>query len=253
MMHANLVLSGGGARGLAHLGVIKALREMDVYFNSISGVSSGAIAGAFIAEGYGPDETLEIIIESRVLQLLRPVFNDGLFRMDKMEETLLRYFPHNSFEKLKIPLIVSATDINEGHTDYFSSGELVKPLLASCALPVLFEPVMINKTQLLDGGILNNFPVEPFLEDDLALIGVHVNPWLAEERPDSAWKIMERSILLSIYGSMMMRKQHCQIFLEPDELKRFSIYDIDHAREIFKIGYQYAKGKADRLKSKEYC
>lgn len=247
MTMVNLVLSGGGARGIAHLGVIKALREADIRFHRISGVSAGAIVGAFIAAGYGPDETRDKIIESKILRLLRPVFNDGLFRMDKMEETLLKYLPGNSFSSLEIPLIVSATDINQGHSVFFNSGELVRPLLASSALPVLFAPVNINGGQFLDGGILNNFPVEPFLEDDLTLIGVHVNPWSVDEKVDSAMEVLERSVLLSIYGSVKMRRQHCQIFLEPEELKRFSIYDIDDAPEIFEIGYRYAKAKMEQI------
>src|SRR5438105_4700045 len=151
----NIILSGGGARGIAHLGVIKALLENDFRINAISGVSSGAIAGAFIAKGLTPEEVLEVAVENSNFNIRRPPFRLGFFNKNIMEQVLHKYFPSDSFSDLKIPLYISATNINTSTTDYFSSGELIKPLIASSALPVLFSPVEINGFQYLDGGMLN--------------------------------------------------------------------------------------------------
>lgn len=247
MTPVNLVLSGGGARGIAHLGAIKAIMESDLVINAISGVSAGAVCGAFHCAGYSPEDTLKIVKENKLLYLLRPSFNDGLFHSEKIGEALAKYFPKNSFESLHIPLYVSASDISEGHTDFFSRGELILPLLASSALPVIFQPVTLEQDQLVDGGLLNNLPVEPFVEDDITLVGVHVNPWTNGVKADSAFSVMERSIQLSIYGTVQARKHHCDLFLEPEQLRRFSIYDVDHADALFDIGYRYARERLERF------
>jgi len=254
MTPVNLVLSGGGARGIAHLGVIKALMESGLVINAISGVSAGAICGAFHAAGYSPEDTLKIVKESKLLYLLRPSFNDGLFKSDKIGEVLRKYLAKSTFESLNIPLYVSASDISEGHTDFFSQGDLIVPLLASSALPVIFQPVTLDRDQLVDGGILNNLPVEPFLEDDYTLVGVHVNPWANGVKAESAYSVMERSIQLSIYGTVLTRKHHCDLFLEPEELKNYSMYDLDHADKLFEIGYLFAKERLNRfMASGHHC
>src|SRR5436190_11520451 len=126
----NLVLSGGGVRGFAHLGVMKALDEMGVQVDRMSGTSSGAVAAAFIAGGYTPDECKQIFIKEKIFRKLRGTFKPGLLKMDGLIPFLKMYFPENSFESLSKKLIVSATDIVTGKTTYFSEGELIRPLLA---------------------------------------------------------------------------------------------------------------------------
>jgi len=247
MQPVNLVLSGGGVRGVAHLGVIKAMMERGMVLDAISGVSSGALVGAFIAAGFEPEETLEIFREHKLLHLMRPKLNDGLFSMKRMGEVLARYFPHDRFEKLNLPLIVSCTDLTEGHSDYFTQGELIRPLLASCSIPLLFEPVSIEGDQLVDGGFLNNLPVEPFLEEDVMLVGVHVNPWRNGLQADSLFQVMERLVSLGAWQTVKSRKKYCDLFLEPARLVDFGIFDTDHLDELFDIGYQFARTRLDVL------
>lgn len=137
-----LVLSGGGARGFAHLGVMKALTELGIHISEISGTSAGAIAGSLFAAGYAPDQILEIIEETNVFDFLRPVFNKpGLSSMEKVEEVLSNYLSDDSFESLQIKLFVNATDLNSGEEIFFSSGPLIKPIVASACIPVIFSPV----------------------------------------------------------------------------------------------------------------
>ena len=241
-MEINLVLSGGGARGLAHLGIIKAIRENGILIKRISGVSTGAVVGAFTAAGFSPEETLKIFMENKLMYQIRPVFNAGLFGLNKWEKILMKYFPGNSFEELSIPLTVIATDINNCESVYFSSGELVKPLLASCSIPGFFEPVLLNQRQLVDGGVLNNLPVEPFLRETEKIVALHVNPIVHESEIDSALKIFERSVQLSIRENTDNRKKLAHLNLEPEALYPFQLFDLKDAEEIFNIGYAYAKG-----------
>jgi len=246
-MSINLVLSGGGARGLAHLGIMKALMELGIKVSAISGTSTGAVVGAFIAAGYEPEDILKIFIENKLMYQIRPVLNGGLFRLKKWEKILLKSFPDNSFDKLNLPLTINATDINECVSVYFSSGELVLPLLASCSVPGFFEPIIINHRQLLDGGVLNNLPVEPFIDKGLKILASHANPLTFIENIDSVFMIFERSVQLSLRDNTTKRKKLAHIVLEPDGLTNFHLFDLDKAAEIFDVGYKYAIARRAEL------
>lgn len=253
MKKINLVLSGGGARGIAHLGVIKALHEFDFKINSISGVSSGAIAGAFIAKGMTPDEILEIAISTSAFNLRRPPFRLGLFNKKNMRDVLLKYFHNTTFSDLSIPLHIAATNINTCNTDYFSSGDLVLPLIASSAIPVFFSPVKINGYQYIDGAVANNLPVEPFLKNNLPRIGVCVNLYNDEDEISSTIKVLVRAIQITVNKSAAQRKPYCQLVIEPEKLSKYTAFDFSKSRDIFNVGYENARVALDKfIKQDEY-
>ncbi|MBP6385228.1 MAG: patatin-like phospholipase family protein, partial [Pseudarcicella sp.] len=185
-MTIGLVLSGGGARGIAHLGVLKAIQEKGIKIDGISGCSAGSIAGAMFAAGYSPEHILEIVVSANTLKAMRPSWNrSGLLKMKKLEEEYLKYIPHNDFEKLQIPLTVNATDIEAGEIIYFSKGEIIKPVMASCCIPGLFEPIVYQKKTFVDGGVLNNMPVSPLLGKYDFIIGSHCNPFGYQKKTKS--------------------------------------------------------------------
>jgi NTE family protein len=250
MMKINLALSGGGVRGFAHLGVIKALQESEITIHAISGTSSGAVTGAFIAAGYSPDETLKIMKEYRLLRLLKGSFSAGFFSMAKFEQIYISCFPHNSFKELNMELYISSTNICSGKTEYFNDGELIPALLASSSIPVLFKPINIKGQLYVDGGILNNLPVEPLLEKSLPIVGIHVNPVGEIETITSALKIMERSLNLAVYANIKERVKQCAFLIEPPALSAYSVYAYSKADEIFKIGYNYALDCLPRFRKK---
>ena len=247
-MKIGLSLSGGGARGIGHIGVLKALEEIGIKPHVISGASSGSIVGALYASGLGPDEILAQIIKSKFLTYFRPAFSNGFINMGHLEKLYLDYFPKNSFESLNIPLIVNATDLNRGRTVYFSSGPLIGPLLASCCIPVMFAPVQFDGYTLVDAGILNNLPVEPLLERCDFIIGVHANPYNSSQALNSIKSVMERSLLLAIHTNVNERIKYCDIFIEPTHLNKFTSFDVGKAKEIFEIGYEYTMGMKDEFK-----
>ncbi|NBB18040.1 patatin [Runella sp. CRIBMP] len=252
-MKIGLVLSGGGARGIMHLGVIKALQERKVDIAAISGTSAGAIVGALIAHGHSPDEVLAKLLTINFLKYLRPSFNGpGLLRMDKAEELYRELLPHNSFEKLKIPLTVAATDIEAGEIVYFQSGELIRPLMASSCLPGIFEPIRHNKRLFVDGAVLNNLPIEPLLKDAVDfLIGVNCNPPLPDKPIRSMRTVIERSLLLAVRNKTQERTLQCQLLFEPREVGKYDIFDIRKAREIFLVGYHSVTKSSDKLRMLE--
>src|SRR5258705_12359206 len=113
-MEINLVLSGGGARGIAHLGVVKRMQELGITIHGISGVSAGAIAGAFMAMGMPPDEILKVAISNADFHIRRPPFTLGFFSRNNLEKALTKFFPVDSFSVLTMPLYVGAVNINTG-------------------------------------------------------------------------------------------------------------------------------------------
>lgn len=243
----NIVLSGGGVRGFAHLGVIKRVQEMKIEIRHLSGTSSGAIVGAFIAAGFNPDECLRIFNEGKMLRKLRTTMQRGFFKMDGLQPFYLNYFPENSFESLKIKLTISATDIVNANTVYFSEGELIQPLLAASSVPVLFRPVEYKNHLLVDGGLLNNLPVEPLLADNLPIIGSHVNPIGVMDNFSGTLRVMERCFNLGVNTNVKERMRLCDLVIEPPALKNYSVHHYSKASEIFYEGYEYAKGLTKQI------
>ena len=241
-MKIGLALSGGGARGMAHLGVIKALEEFGLRFSSVSGTSAGAIAGAFYCYGYKPDEILQLISQMGFLKSVRPAWAwTGLLSMDGFRDMMLRCMPENSFEALKIPLTVAATEIRLGTIVYFHEGELVSSVLASSSIPALFNPVTLNGNVYVDGGIMDNLPVRPLVGKCDYIIGSHCNPVKQRFDIGSAKDITERSLLIAINVNTSVSKTHCNKVIEPQELGNFSTFDLGRGKEIFDIGYKSTK------------
>lgn len=245
-----LVLSGGGARAIAQLGVIKALEEFGIKPSIISGTSGGATAGALYAAGYSVPEILSIIKEGNFFGFTNILIRkQGLFAMRGFEKVYAKYFPNNSFEDLKIPLIVAATDILKCEINYFSSGNLSKALCASSCIPLVFQPVNFNDSLYVDGGVLDNFPVEPLIGKCDVIVGVHVNSLEKELKKVHMNNIVDRSFHLALSLSVKNKINLCNLFIEPPNMSRYSVFDLKKAKEIFDYGYLYALSLETEIKN----
>ncbi len=235
-----IVLSGGGARGFAHIGVLKALNEAGIYPEIISGVSAGSIEGAFNADGFKPDEIFDIFFDHKLFKYFELIFpKKGLMRINGLLRIISEHLHSKTFETLKIPLIVSATELIEGKTVYFSKGEIPKAIIASASIPVLFTPLEMNNNIYVDGGVLSNLPVEPIRELCKTIIGVHVNPTGKQLTFSSLANVAERSFHLSIAHNVKLTSKQCNFFIEPPELCNYGIFEVSKAKEIIDIGYNY--------------
>lgn len=237
-----IVLSGGAARGFAHAGVLHALNEEGLFPDVISGVSAGAIVGAFYADGYKPEDLLDLFIEKNMWSFVKPALpKNGILRMTGMEEVLSGHLRARRFSDLKIPLYITATDFLAGRPEYFHDGELIPRIIASSSIPVMFVPSIINNRMYVDGGLVDNLPVEPILNQCEMLIGVHVNPTGQVENVDGLVHIAERSFHLAIGSDIERKIAQFDIFIEPTELKQYGLMDVKKAREMYGIGYREAK------------
>jgi NTE family protein len=247
MKKIGIALSGGGARGIAHLGVLKALAESGIKLNIIAGTSAGGIAGAFYAAGYSPDEILDICRHADFFNIFNLKFHEGIFSMHAFEKIYHRYMSHDSFEKLNMPLTVAATDIIKGETVYFSSGPLAVALMATSCVPVAFQPVSYQDRELLDGGILNNLPIEPLKGKCDAIIGVYVNALDKSVAQVHARDLLDRSFHLMQEAPVRHKATQFDLFIEPPAMSRFGMFDIGAADQIFQAGYEYALSIRDRI------
>ena len=143
--------------------------------------------------------------------------------------------------------MIGTTDLEHGSTFYFSQGELIKPILAAACIPVLFKPVEINGTKYIDGGILNNLPVEPIIGKCDKIIGVHTNPIHDDFQGKNVKNILERTMLMAISGNTKINAGRCDYYIEPPALGTYTGMDISKARELFDIGYQYTKEIIDNF------
>jgi NTE family protein len=241
-----IVLSGGGARGFAHLGVLKALNDAGIYPDVIAGTSAGALVGVLYADGYTPDEILKMMNASSSLHYVRPtVSREGLLLISGIERILIENLRAKKFEDLKIPLFVTATDLNNGVAEYFSSGELLRPVIASASIPVLFKPVIINKIHYVDGGVLDNMPIKPIEGQCDFIIGSFVNPTGYEKTVTSLIQIAERTFMLNMSKDLDHKAKKFDVFIAPPELKDYKILDPEKAIEVFDIGYKATKCKME--------
>jgi NTE family protein len=237
-----LILSGGGARGFAHAGMLKALNESGIYPDVISGVSAGAIVGALYADGHTPDQILEIFsAKDSFFKYVKPKLpSKGLFKTVGLRENLAENLNAETFEELKLPLFVAATNIHTGKITYFNKGRILDRVLASAAIPVLFEPIEIDGEFFVDGGVLDNFPVTPILKECRKLIGISLNPILPEDDFNHLIKIAERTFRLSVSSNISPKIGLCDMVLEPETLDSYGLLDASKGSDIFKMGYDYA-------------
>lgn len=252
MKTVGLVLSGGGARGVAHLGVIKALEEAGITFSAISGSSAGAIIGAFYANGYSTDKILSAFKEIKTYHFLQPALSwKGILKMDVLHNFIKKHLQEAAFDTLRIPLYVSATNIRTGLTEVFNSGDLVNSLCASSCIPVLFDPVEHEGQLYIDGGILNNLPVEPVQDKSDVIIGIHSNPVDPDFEAKNAKLVMERALLLAISCNAYSRRRLCDFFIEPKGLEKYKVMDMGCIDEMYEIGYTEGVRQINELRIKD--
>ena len=244
-----LVLSGGGTRGFAHLGLIQALNEAGIYPDVISGTSAGALAGVLYADGYTPREIMKIMNSNSRLDFMRPALpREGLLQIGGIIKILKATLRAKTFEELKIPLFVSATDLNNGKPVYFSKGELIDPVIASASIPVLFQPVIINSISYVDGGVLDNLPLRPIEKKCRLIIGSFVNPVGYQEKINGLINIAERTFMLNMSKEIIEKSKKFDLFVAPPELRNYKILDPEKANELFSLGFKATKEKLKSIK-----
>ncbi|WP_346862891.1 patatin-like phospholipase family protein [uncultured Draconibacterium sp.] len=237
-----LVLSGGGTRGFAHLGAIAALHEKGIQPDVISGVSAGAIVGAFIAAGKTPEEVLDIFKKGWFFQYTKihlPV--DGLLKLDGVKEIVQKEIKIEKIEDLKIPFFICVSNLNKGTVEYRNSGPLGDTVLASSSIPVLFAPVTLGRDLYVDGGLMDNIPVEPIKKDCDNLIVSNITPINPKAKMKNLIQIATRTVYMSVNVRTKEAKKVATHYIEPTGIDEYDMFMRKHADELFELGYKTTK------------
>lgn len=281
-----LVLSGGGARGLAHIGVIRALEEQNIHIAAIAGTSMGAIIGGLYASGRTPDELEAIALSINWAQTLddlpprdrlsyrrkqdarnntikaQVTINDGVISLPRgviqgqnLQITLQNLFLHVShitdFDSLAIPFRVVAGDLATGEAVVFSSGSLPTAVRASMSIPGLFSPVELDGRLLVDGGIANNLPVDVMRDMDVDhIIAVDIaTPLYGPEELDSVIPIIEQLTTLLTFNQLKAQYELIRqddLLVSPD-LSDINTADFDKSELAISRGYEAMAANRDKL------
>jgi NTE family protein len=269
-----LVLSGGGAKGLAHIGVLKVIDSLGIKVDYISGTSMGAVVGGLYASGYNANQLDSIFSAIDVDALIQDYtprgaksfyekrndeiysltlpFNNfrlglpsglskGLYNFNLISR-LTKHVSHvRDFDELPIPFLCIATDLETGEQILLDSGVLAQSIIASGAIPTLYNPVEINGKLHIDGGVVNNYPVEELKNRGVDfIIGVDVQDGLkARDQLKDVTSVLSQLNNFSMIEKMEGKRRMTNIYIKPDT-KGFSVVSFDNGQEIIKKGTEKA-------------
>ncbi len=277
-----LVLSGGGAKGFAHIGVLKVLEQAGVKIDYIGGTSMGAVVGGLYSSGYNATQIDSIFANTNFDELLKDYIprttksfyekrNDELYAISlpfknfsigipvalskgMYNYNLLTKLTHNvrhirDFNKLPIPFVCVATDIEKGKEVIINKGYLPQAMLASSAFPTLFSPIELDGKLLVDGGVTNNYPVEEVrkMGADI-IIGVDVQDDLKDRKSlKEATRILVQISNLQMIESMNEKIKETDIYLKPD-ISGFTVISFDDGKSIIRKGEDAAFAVYEKIK-----
>ena len=269
-----LVLSGGGAKGLAHIGVLKVIDSLGIQVDYIAGTSMGAVVGGLYASGYNANQLDSIFSAIDVDALIQDYtprgaksfyekrndeiyaltlpFNNfrlglpsglskGLYNFNLISR-LTKHVSHiRDFDELPIPFLCIATDLETGEQILLDSGVLAQSIIASGAIPTLYNPVEINGKLHIDGGVVNNYPVEELKNRGVDfIIGVDVQDGLkARDQLEDVTSVLSQLNNFSMIEKMEGKRRMTNIYIKPDT-KGFSVVSFDNGQEIIKKGTEKA-------------
>lgn len=240
MDNIGLVLSGGGARGAAHIGALKAFEEYGISPTHISGTSIGAIVGALYAADVHWTEILKFFKTTSIFHTKRFAFNKpGFLDTEKFYDDLNVYLPRDNFDSLQKPLYITATNVLNGKLKIFSKGQLIKPVIASASFPGVFTPTEINGSYYIDGGILNNFPVEPLKKHCDKIIGIYINSLKKISIKDLkySYSVADRALKIRAAHDSVTKFDECDLIISPEELGEYAVFGMSNTDIIFELGY----------------
>lgn len=277
-----LVLSGGGAKGLAHVGVLKVLEQAGVEISYIGGTSMGAIVGGLYASGYNARQIDSIFKATDFDEVLRDFIprssknfyekkNDEMYAISLPFENfkigvpnayskglniynMLNRLTHNvrhvrDFNKLPIPFLCIATNIENGEQVLLDKGYLAQAMLASATFPSLFSPVLIDDKMLIDGGVANNYPIDEVrkLGADI-IIGVDVQDDLRDRKSlNNATRILLQISNLQMIEKMNNKKRQTEVYIKPD-ISKYTVISFAEGNDIIKKGEEAGLSVYDQLK-----
>lgn len=234
-------LSGGGARGFAHAGAIKAMLEVGLKPDVIAGVSAGSVVAVMIGAGLKPQQIVEAFSSKSFTDLVTiSMPRAGLFRLDKFQDFLRQTIPYSRLEELPIPTVVCATNFDTGQKVAFDKGEIAPIVAASCCIPIVFRPVKIGEYRYVDGGVLANLPAWAIRSKCRFLAGINCSPMVSDGSSDSMLSVAMRSYELMSKNNTTHDAELCDMLLRFDNIASHRTFSLDGIQAVFNEGYRTA-------------
>ncbi len=239
-------LSGGAALGYAHIGVLQAIEEAGIRLGCITGTSMGAIMGMMYAAGYKPQEIRKIVKDEKmnhlaVLALPGLHHKGGIVSTERIQRILLQYVPHNSFDRLPTRFYCCTSNMNTLKPVYRGHGDqLVQYVMASAAMPAVFAPVSIQNEYYVDGGIHDNLPIQPLIDEQC---DIRIASYLTIEKPgkaDNPLTMWLHAYSYCTYATSFRHLSHFNHIITVDPGK-YWLNDFKYIDELYEIGYHAAK------------
>jgi NTE family protein len=233
-----VALGGGFARGMAHIGVLKVLEEERIPVRIVAGTSVGALIGAVYCSGLSIEELEKVAHSVRFTTFARwTVSRYGFASNDRMVTFLARTLKVKTFEELRIPLGVTATDFNSGEGVVFHSGSIIDPVRASCAYPGMFLPVNIRGRWLVDGMLSHPVPTSPLREMGAErVLAVHLKgQWSKDGAPRHLFDVIGQSFAIAQDQMSHLWRGAADLVVEPD-VAGFAYDDFKRAGELILSG-----------------
>lgn len=246
-----IALGGGFARGLVHIGVLKAFEEAQITVDFVAGTSVGAIIGACYCAGVTAEELKEIARATRFKDFARWTLSRyGFCSNDRMQQFCARILKVTTFEDLKIPLAVAATDFHTGAPAVFSKGPLVGPIRASCAYPGMFLPVEIDGRSYVDGMLGYAVPTTPLRAMGAdRVLGIYLSAhWMQKRQPRHLFEVIGQCFSIAQDNMCALWKKDADLVLEPD-VSGFPYNCFDRAHELIEIGEKAARPIVPQLRA----
>lgn len=237
-----VALSGGGARGFAHVGALKALEEAGMKPDVIAGVSAGAVAAVMYAAGVPLDEMLSLFTSTKFTDFARPslIHGDGMFSLVRFKQFIEEATGIDRLENLRIPTYVGVTDLDHGEPAEFHEGPLGERVVASCSIPIVFSPVEIDGIHYVDGGVLRNLPAWIIREKCETLIGINVSPLRTFEYKKSFLDIGMRTYNLMAKANQQQDMDICDHVIITPELIHYQVFNLKDIHKAYLSGYAAA-------------
>jgi len=233
-----LALGGGFARGMAHIGVLKVLEEENIPIRYIAGTSVGALIGAAYCSGLSPADLEQVASRVRFKHIASWTLSRyGFASNQRMIGFLNQLLKVKSFEELRIPLAVAATDFSTGEGVIFDSGPLIDPVRASCAYPGMFLPVKIRGRLLIDGMLSHAVPTRPLRQMGAdRVLAVHLKgKWTDGDGPRHLFDVIGQCFAIAQEMNSSQWKEATDLLIEPD-VNGYKYDAFEHSAALVRAG-----------------
>lgn len=237
-----VAFSGGGARGFAHLGALKALEEVGLKPDILSGVSAGSVVAVLYASGLSPEKIMSLFNNRKFKDFCEFSFSlsrkTGFFSLDRFKEFVRETVaPYVNLEDLPVPAYLGVTDFNAGAPAEFHTGEIADRVAASCSIPICFNPAVIDGVVYVDGGVVRNMPAWIIRDKCERLIGINCSPVLRYNSHNSMADIAMRTYNLMAKANQAEDLAMCDLAVEILEIAHYKVFNLKEINKVFISGY----------------